>query len=153
MFIVLTAFVYTYICLQEDVPNITSIRKRYRNQDYCQPYLHESGNMAGFKQCITINSDGGKYDEMVKAVAMETPKVTDEETLETKENGLQSIIAFFRKDSHKELSFNLHDSPDDQKPKQYYVDCIEILFKECTTSGGNTYIMYMCYTIHPHLHI
>ena len=131
-----------YVCilyvLQEDVPNITSIRKCYKNQDYCQPYLHESGNMAGFKQCITINSDGGKYDEMVKAVAMETQKNTDETTdEETEEKGLDSLITFFRKDIHKELVFSLHDSPDGQKPKQFYVDCIEILFKECTASGGN----------------
>ena len=136
--------------IQEDAPNITSIKKCYRNQDYCQPYSNtKSGNMTGFKQCITINSDGGKYDETVKAVAMEADSevVADERPDSVingiKMKGLEQIMTFFRKGLKTELSFNLHDSPDDQKPKQYYIDCIEILFKECTTSGG-TYICNAC---------
>jgi len=86
---------------------------------------------------------------MIKAVAMETENHTDEETGSERngtdqEKGLQSLITIFRKDIHKELVFNLHDSPDDQKPKKYYVDCIEILLKECTASGGiNIIIMYL----------
>jgi len=57
--------------------------------------------MAGFKQCITINSDGGKYEETIKAVAMEAEIIVDEETdsmlIGTKVNGLEQIITFFRK--------------------------------------------------------
>ena len=135
--------VYFYFnCFKEDIPSIASIRKRYRNRDYSQPYLHESGIMTGFKQCITITSNRGKYDETVKAVAMETESVADEEADcesadSAVEKGVEQVITFFRKDIHEEVAFNLCDSSDDQKPKQYYIDCIEILFNECTTGGGN----------------
>ena len=40
------------------------------------------------------------------------------------------------KDYEKEYAFSLHDLPGDQKSKQFYLDSIETLFRECSKAGG-----------------
>ena len=106
-----------------------------------QPQFHESGTMIAFLQCMIIHSDGGTYDNTIKAIPMEqpsqgstyevNPSITSHELGGTKE-----IECYVKKDVTKELCFSLHDTPNAQKSKHYYLECIENLFKKCTRSGG-----------------
>ena len=53
---------------------------------------------------------------------------------------IKTIKSFIEKDCEKEYAFSLHDQPGAQRSKQFYLDSIEILFKECSKAGG----AYIC---------
>ena len=96
--------------------------------------------MRGFLQCMTIDTHGSAYNNTVKAIPLEEPPQdsTDEAISVTsyEQESIKHIKSFIKKDINKELSFSLSDTQNTQKSKQYYLECIEILFKECTRSGG-----------------
>lgn len=48
----------------------------------------------------------------------------------------ETMKDFIEKDHMKEYAFSLHDHPDSQRSKQFYLDSIEILFRECSKAGG-----------------
>ena len=96
--------------------------------------------MTGFKQAVIIITNGDKYEETIKAVPLENPSQNS-----TNENSaamsyvrkdIDLVKSYFKKDVNKELSFTLHDGPDTQKSRKFYIECLEILFKECSTAGG-----------------
>ena len=49
---------------------------------------------------------------------------------------IKTIKSFIEKDCEKEYACSLHDQPGAQQSKQFYLDSIEILFKECSKAGG-----------------
>ena len=108
--------------------------------DQCQ--LHETGTMIGFLQCMIIHSQGGMIDDTVRAIPMEmssqdsTNEVNYPATSYEGED-IKDIESYIRSDELKDLSVSLYDTPNTQKSKQSYLECIEILFKECTKSGGS----------------
>ena len=103
--------------------------------------LSEAGGIRGFLQCMIIHSYGGMYDDTIRAIPMEMPlqdsanKATYS-TLSHKRGDIEDIECYIKNDINKELSFSLYDAPNAQKSKQSYLECIKILFKECTKSGG-----------------
>ena len=107
-----------------------------------QLQLHESGTMIGFLQCMIIQSYGGMYDDTVRAIPMEMPSqvLTNEGNYSValyERETIEDIESYIKRDELKELSFSLYDAPNAQKSKQSYLECIEILFKECTKNGGS----------------
>jgi len=104
-----------------------------------EPYLHDDEVLLGFVQCMIIDSHGGEYDESVKAIVMEPPKTEESETDSNYVKDTDAIKSYINKDCVKEYAFSLFDQPGAQQSKQFYLDSIEILFKECTKAGG-TYI-------------
>ena len=109
-----------------------------------KPFLSElSGNQLGFLHCMIIVSQGGKYEAVVNAI----PLVGAAEGL-MKRTGLfrvqerkdiQTIQRYLRDDYLKELVSTLYDLPDSQKSRQYYLDYIESVFKQCNKGGGMYY--------------
>ena len=49
---------------------------------------------------------------------------------------MKTVKGFVEKDHMKEYAFSLHDLPGAQRSKQFYLDSIEILFRECSKGGG-----------------
>ena len=97
------------------------------------------GALRGFLQCMIIHSYGGVYDDKIKAIPMEMPSqdsTADYSTLSHKREDIEDFECYIKSDINKEFSFTLYDAPDSQKSKQSYLDFIEILFRECTKSGG-----------------
>ena len=92
-------------------------------------HLHETGTVIGYLQCMIIDSNGGVYREGLKAVPTET-------TAQSTRKDIEHVQRYIRKDRRKELVFSLHDSPNFQLPRQYYLDRIRELFKECSRHGG-----------------
>ena len=114
--------------------------KSTKNSDSGQPYLYSKGTMRGFKQAVIIVTNGDELSEKIKAVPLEVPPYssTDEScaaTSYTRED-VDLLKSYFKKDITIELSFSLHDGPDTQRSRNYYFECLEILFKECTAAGG-----------------
>ena len=103
--------------------------------------------MTGFKQAVIIVTSGDKYEENMKVVSLEVPpqSSTDDGCAATSytRKDIDLVKSYFKKDINKELAFNLHDGPDIQKSRNYYFECLEILFKECTAAGG-IIIVYIC---------
>ena len=96
--------------------------------------------MVGFKQAVIIVTNGDEHSEKIKAVPLEVPPYssTDEScaaTSYTRED-IDLLKSYFKKDTNTELSFSLHDGQNTQRSKNYYFECLEILFKECTAAGG-----------------
>ena len=125
--------------------SINSIVKLNKNSNSTQPYLHD-GAMAGFKQAVIIISDGDKYEETIKAIPLEMPPQSS-----TNENNVAApsyyvrqdvdlVKSYFKRDINKEIAFCLHDEPGSQRPRNFHLECLEVLFKECTTTGS-TYIL------------
>ena len=50
---------------------------------------------------------------------------------------IKTMKGYIGKDSMKECAFTLHDQPDAQSSKQFYLDSIETLFRECSKAGGS----------------
>ena len=106
--------------------------------------MDEIGVMRGFLQCIIIDIHGGNYNNTSKAIAMEEPPqdLSNEDmppATSYERDDIKEIKSFVKKDINKELAFNLCDTQNAQRSKQYYLECIEVLFKESTRSGG-TYV-------------
>lgn len=124
--------------------SITSIVKLTKNSDTGPPYLHKSGIMTGFKQAVIIITNGNKYEETIKAVPLESP--SDGSTNEGSaaisyvRKDIDLVKSYFKRDINKELSFTLYDGPDTQRSRNFYIECLEILFKECRTAGGKLYM-------------
>ena len=100
--------------------------------------------MRGFLQCMIIDTHGGTYNNTLKAIPLEEPpqdssKEAAPVALYERED-IRDIKSFLKKDINKELAFSLCDA---QRSKQYYLECIEVLFKECTKSGGTYVCKYM----------
>ncbi|XP_065903666.1 uncharacterized protein [Dysidea avara] len=95
-------------------------------------HLHETGTVIGYLQCMIIDSNGGVYREGLKAVPTET-------TAQSTRKDIEHVQRYIRKDRRKELVFSLHDSPNFQLPRQYYLDRIRELFKECSRHGAMIY--------------
>ena len=113
----------------------THLVKKITNQFEFTDY----GAIKGFLQCMIIHSYGGMYDNKIKAIPMEMPSqdsTADYSTLSHKQEDIEDIECYIKSDINKELSFALYDAPDSQKSKDSYLKCIEVLFKECTRSGG-----------------
>ena len=97
---------------------------------------------------MIIHSHGGMYDDAIRAIPMEMPShdPTNKGNYTAASYGrgdIEEIESYVKSDERKELSFSLYDAPNAQKSKQSYLECIEILFKECTKSGGipiHTYV-------------
>ena len=49
---------------------------------------------------------------------------------------IKTMKNYIERDCEKEYAFSLHDQPGAQRSKQFYLDSIEILFKECSKAGG-----------------
>ena len=96
--------------------------------------------MTGFKQVMIIVTNGDEYEETIKAVPLETSSEnsTDENSaaMSYVRKDVDLVKTYFKKDINKELSFTLHDGPDNQKSRNFYIECLEIFFKECSTAGG-----------------
>ena len=106
--------------------------------------MDEIGVMRGFLQCMIIDTHGGTYSNTSKAIPMEDPPqdLSNEDMLTTsyEREDIKEIKGFVKKDINKELAFSLCDTQNAQRSKQYYLECIEVLFRESTRSGG----MYVC---------
>ena len=108
--------------------------------------------MKGFLQCMIIHSYGGTYSNDLRAIPMEKPlqNSTSEAgssiTL-NEQGGISDIRCYVKKDINKELSFSLYDILGAQKSKCYYLECIEVLFRGCSKSGG-TYVWIKAIAIH-----
>ena len=90
---------------------------------------------------MIIHSYGGTYNNSLRAIPMEKPLQDSTNEAGTsvtlnEQGDIGDIRCFVKKDVNKELSFSLYDIPDAQKSRCYYLECIEILFKECSKSGG-----------------
>ena len=98
--------------------------------------------MTGFKQAVIIVTNGGEYEETIKAIPLEVPtqlqSSTDENsaTMPYVRQDVDLVKSYFKKDINKELSFTLHDGPDAQKSRNFYLECLKNFFKECTSAGG-----------------
>ena len=109
--------------------------KKFANQFEFTDY----GALKGFLQCMIIHSYGGMYDDKIKAIPMEMPSqdsTADYSTLSHKREDIEDFERYIKSDINKELSFTLYDAPASQTSKQSCLDLIEILFRECTKSGG-----------------
>ena len=90
---------------------------------------------------MIIHSHGGMYDDAIRAIPMEMPSQDSANkanypVMSYERGDIEDIESYIKRDEHKELSFSLYDAPNAQKTRQSYLECIEILFKECTKSGG-----------------
>ena len=96
--------------------------------------------MIGFKQAVIIVTNGDEYSEKIKAVPLEVPphSSTDEScpAMTYTRKDIDLVKSYFKKDITIELAFSLHESPGNQSSRNYYLECLEILFKECTAAGG-----------------
>ena len=96
--------------------------------------------MTGFRQVVIIITNGDEYSEKIKAVPLEVPpqSSTDGSCAATSytRKDINLVKSYFKRDVNKELSFSLHEDPDSQRSKNYYFECLEILFKESTAAGG-----------------
>jgi len=101
--------------------------------------------MLGFLQCIIIGSNGGEYEESIKAIPpLEKPSDSDQPKKEEDisitssiKNDFELVKDFIKKDYQKEFVFSIHDAPGAQQSKQFYLNYIQVLFKESTKGGGN----------------
>ena len=106
------------------------------------------------KETSPANDVDKKSDIEEHAVTVESvikDSVTDKQTI-TKDphsvalsmvnQDVKTMKGYIGKDLLKEYAFSLHDQPDIQSSKQFYLDSIETLFRECSKAGG-TYIS-MC---------
>ena len=122
-------------------PYITSIVRERDNQASNQPQLSHNGGMKGSLQCMIINTHGGIYNNALNAVPMEEAleNSTNEATpgMPDAKRDTKEIKCYIMKDVNKELSFELYDVPNAQKSRNHYLECIEVLFKECSKSGGS----------------
>ena len=96
--------------------------------------------MRGFLQCMTIDTHRSSYNNTMRAIPMEEPSqdLMDKASFAAayKQESIKLINSFVKQDINKELAFSLCDTQNAQKSRQYYLECIEVLFKECTKSGG-----------------
>lgn len=56
---------------------------------------------------------------------------------------VKTIKSLIENDHMKEYAFSLYDEPNAQRSKQFYLDSMQTLFKECTKAGG----MYLLLSI------
>jgi len=122
-------------------PTITSLVREVKNPTFYQPQLSANGGMKGSLQCMIIHSHGGMYNNSLKAIPMDRPSQDSTNKTATSmplidQGDINAIKCVVKKDVNKELCFSLCDSPSAQQSKCYYLECIEILFKECSKSGG-----------------
>ena len=106
-----------------------------------KPFLSElSGNQLGFLHCMIIVSQGGKYKGAVNAI----PLVDAVEGLMKrtgpfrvqKRKDIETIQRYLTDDYLKELVSTMYDLPDSQQSRQFYLDYIESVFKQCSKGGG-----------------
>jgi len=144
--IVILIVVISYFILEiQDQPTILSLIRSPTSSLICRPYISDSGSMLGFLQCIIIGSNGGEYEESIKAIPpLEKPSDSDqpkkeEDTSITSsiKNDFELVKDFIKKDYQKEFVFSIHDAPGAQQSKQFYLNYIQVLFKESTKGGGN----------------
>ena len=81
------------------------------------------------------------YDNKIKAIPMKMPSQdstdkADYSTLSHKREDIEDIECYIKNDVNKELSFILCDAPDAQRSKHFYLEYIEVLFRDCTKGGG-----------------
>ena len=92
-------------------------------------------------QCIIIGSFGDthaggiKYSPKDKRPLGGAGPVTHDFLPGVKEDVLR-LQEMIRKDKNKELVYTLMDYPDLQESKEFYLDKIKKLFKECSKNGG-----------------
>lgn len=98
------------------------------------PHLSKNGGIKGYLQCMIIDSHGGTYNNTLKAIPLEKP--SQDQATSVTPNEQRDIKCYIKKDVNKEISFSLSDIPNGQKSRDYYLECIEVLFKECSKSGG-----------------
>ena len=113
-----------------------------------KPFLCEvSGNQLGFLQCMIIVSQGGKYEAAVNAIplvgAAEGLMKKDKFSRKQERRDIEIIQTYLKNDYLKELVSTLYDLPDSQKSRQYYLGCIENIFKQCSKGGGMYIHSYM----------
>ena len=141
--------------------NLTSLLRSNKELPYFKPYLDDTyGSMLGLLQCMIIDSYGGKYEDATKAVSLEVPNQNSMErlsiidknmerqttiidpTLSMVDKDVKTIRGLIENDYMKEYAFSLYDEPNAQRSKQFYLDSMEILFKECTKAGGSYVTTY-----------
>ena len=102
--------------------------------------LNETGEIVGSVECVIIQSFGGKYDDTIKAIPMEMPSQDSAYdttyTTSHKREDMEVIECYIKNDINMELSSTFFDAPYAQKSKEFYLECIEADFKECSKSGG-----------------
>jgi len=144
--IVISIVLISYFILEmQDQPSILSLIRSPTSSSACRPYISDSGSMLGFLQCLIIGSNGGEYEESIKAIPpLEKPSDSgqpnkEEDTSITSciKNDFELVKDFIKKDYQKEFVFSIHDAPGAQQSKQFYLNYIEVLFKESTKGGGN----------------
>ena len=93
---------------------------------------------------MIIDSHGGKYENSIKAIPLDPPlqSYTDDVTCHARKD-IELFQKHIRKDDFKELVFSLNDSPGSQNLRQYFLDNVEELFKECKKAGG-MFIIFVC---------
>jgi len=146
----------------QDQPNIHSLIRSPISPSVYQPYISDTGSMLGFLQCMIIGSNGGEYEDGIKAVPPlekssdgDQPNKEEDATITSYiKNDFELVKDFINKDYQKEFIFSIHDAPEAQQSKQFYLNYIEVLFKESTKGGGNdifTHSLYLCVCIYIHL--
>ena len=94
---------------------------------------------------MIIGSNGGEYEESIKAVPpLERSSDGDQSNKEEGtpissciKNDFELVKDFINKDHQKEFVLSIHDAPGAQQSKQFYLNYIEVLFRESTKGGGN----------------
>lgn len=105
--------------------------------------------MLGFLQCVTIASYGGEYEEGIKAIppmekSCDSDQSSKEEIMSYINNDLDHIKSYINKDCQKEFVFSVKDAPGAQQSRQFYLNYIEVLFKESTKGGGKLLLTLYC---------
>jgi len=90
---------------------------------------------------MIIGSFGDKYYEGIKCSPKEKRPLTGSgqvkhDFLPGVRGDSERLQEMIRKDKDKELVYNLMDIPGVQQTKQFYIDHIKKLFKDCSKNGG-----------------
>ena len=115
---------YVSISLQNHTSITSQDKQQSQQQDQTKPFLHVTGFIVGYLQCMIIDTHDGQYKDIIKAVPME--KVADSSTGDTAtitsdtRKDVVVIQEYIERDPRKQL-FSIHDDSNDQKSKQFYL--------------------------------
>ncbi|XP_065903617.1 uncharacterized protein [Dysidea avara] len=101
------------------------------------PFSDNNGDLMGSQQCMIIDTHNSQYKDIRKAVPMEKAADSSDTASVTSDlrKDIEVIQGYIKRDPLKQL-YSIHEDSKSQKSRQFYLECIEELFKDCMTTGG-----------------
>ena len=138
-----------HICflMQDDAPEE---KQESESLELAVPFSDNNGDLMGSQQCMIIDTHNSQYKDIRKAVPMEKAADSSDTASVTSDlrKDIEVIQGYIKRDPLKQL-YSIHEDSKSQKSRQFYLECIEELFKDCMTTGGGKLvaIMNQCFVI------